>query len=161
MKVYKVSDEHHVVRAVSFGKLRLDEHSQPIGINYNAFLRREDEDGLSVTELEYFAGSRPDQITAAVQAIRASNFKPSPKSGFAIGNVRTIREVCAARGHKVRIIHAPQVDNAAHAEIRLLPRDDIELLEQLATGVWSEFHQNKDISPGQSPAPPQPAIPWE
>lgn len=161
MKGDKLRDEHHVIRVVPFGKLRLDEHNEPIGVNYTAFLRREDEDGLSVTALEYFAAPRQAQIVAAVQAIRASEFKPSPKSGFAIGNVGAIRQTCAARNRKVRIIHAPEEDNAAHSEIRQMPRDDLDLLELLAVGVWSELHKNKDIPPGVVPAPSEPSTsPW-
>ncbi len=161
MKGDKLRDEHHVVRVVPFGKLRLDEHNEPIGVNYTAFLRREDEDGLSVTALEYFAAPLQAQITAAVQALRASNFKPSPKSGFVIGNVKAIRETCAACNHKIRIIHSPEQDNAAHAEVRQLPRDDLNLLEQLAAGAWSELHKNKDIAAGAVSAPAQPATsPW-
>ena len=161
MKGDKLRDEQHVVRVVPFGKLRLNEHNEPIGVNYTAFLRREDEDGLSVTALEYFAAPRQAQIVAAVQALRASNFKPSPKSGFAIGKVKTIHETCAGRSHKIRIIHSPEQDNAAHAEIRQMPRDDLDLLELLATGAWSELHMNKDIAAGAVPAPAQPATtPW-
>ncbi len=60
MKGDNLKDEHHVVRVVPFGKLRRDEHGTILGIDYTAFLRRENEDGLSVTALEYFAGARAD-----------------------------------------------------------------------------------------------------
>ncbi len=96
-----------------------------------------------------------------MHALRASDFKPSPKSGFAVGNVEAIRDICTERTHKIRIIHAPTDDNAAHCEIRQMPREDIELLELLAASTWAELHLNKDIAAGNTPAPAQPATnPW-
>lgn len=147
MKGDNLPPEHHVVRLVAFSRLRKDEHSNPIGLNYEAFLRREIDDGLSVTWLEYFAGDKPAQTVAAIQAIRASAIKPGAKSGFAIGNVGAIAAACKERQHKIRIIHSPEDDNKAHAEIRQLPRDDIVLLEQLASSTWSELVLNSAILP--------------
>ena len=151
--------EHHVVRLVAFSRLRKDENSNPIGLNYEAFLRRENEDGLSVTWLEYFAGDKQTQTVAVVQAFRASAIKPSPKSGFAIGKVGAITAACAERQHKIRVIHSPEDDNRAHAEIRRLPRDDVILLEQLARSDWSELVLNATIQPidAAKPAPDEPA----
>lgn len=161
MKGANLRDEQHVVRVVTFAKLRLNEHSEPVGVNYTALMRREHEDGLSVTALEYFEGPRDVQIVAAVHALRASNFKPTPKGGFAIANVAEIHNTCAARNSKVRIIHWPVDDNNAHCDIRQLPRDDVELLERLATVVFAELHMNSNFPAGDAPAPPKPATtPW-
>lgn len=158
MKGQNLKLEHHIVRYVPFGKLRKDDNDVPVGINYNAFQLRPDENGLSVTWLEYFRGDRDAQVRGTVLAIRASNMHPTTKSGFAIGNVDAIREACRQRQHKTRIIHWPEDDNKAHAEIRQLPRDDTELLEQLAAGVWSELVLNTSIQPidAQAPAPDEP-----
>jgi len=156
MKGQNLPPEHHVVRVVPFGKLRLDENNTVIGVNYTAFERRADEDGLSITWMEYFSGNRSEQIVATVRAIRASNFKPSPKSGFAIGQVQNIADACRERKHKIRIIHWPEDDNHAHAEIRQLPRDDLDLLELLASNTWSELVLNANIPPDAESAPPQP-----
>jgi hypothetical protein len=68
-----------------------------------------------------------------------------PKSGFAIGGVGAIQDECAARNYKVRILHDPMDDNKAHATVKALPRDDMELLECLATGAWSELILNKSV----------------
>lgn len=159
MKGQNLKPEHHVVRYIQFGKLRTDADGNVVGINYDAFLRRPNDDGLSVTWLEYFAGERALQIASAVHAIRASNMNPRPKSGFAIGNVAAIKGACESRQHKIRIIHWPEDDNKAHAEIRQLPRDDTVLLEQLAAGAWSELVLNVSIEPisAEVPAPDEAA----
>ena len=160
MKGQNLKPEHHIARYVPFGKLRKDENDTPVGINHNAFLLRPAETGLSVTWLEYFAGDRSTQVRSAVLAIRASNVRPTPKSGFAIGNVDAIGDACRQRRHKIRIIHWPEDDNKAHAEIRQLPRDDTILLEQLAAGAWSELVLNSNIEPidAQVPAPDEPPL---
>lgn len=159
MKGQNLKLEHHVVRYVQFGKLRTDADGNIVGINYDAFLRRPKDDGLSVTWLEYFASDRAVQITSAVHAIRASKMNPKPKSGFAIGNVAAILDACNAREHRIRIIHWPEDDNKAHADIRQLPRDDTVLLEQFAATTWSELILNASIQPinAQAPAPDEPA----
>lgn len=160
MKGQNLKLEHHIVRYVPFGKLRKNENGVPVGINHNAFLLRPNDTGLSVTWLEYFSGDRNAQVRNAVLAIRASNMLPTTKSGFAIGNVDAIHNACRQRQHKVRIIHWPEDDNKAHAEIRQLPRDDTVLLEQLASGAWSELVLNTSIQPidAQAPAPDEPTV---
>jgi hypothetical protein len=132
MKNKKLPHEHHVVRYVPFGKLRKDEDDNPIGILGAAFELRDGEPYLSTTWLEYFAGSRSDQITAAIQAVRASRLSVSAKSGFAIGRIGAIATACAEHRHGIRIIHEPEDDNHAHAAVRRMPRNDDELLELLA-----------------------------
>ena len=161
MKGQNLKSEHHIVRYVPFGKLRKDDNDIPIGVNHNAFLLRPDEAGLSVTWLEYFSGDRSAQVRSAVLAIRASEMHPTTKRGFAIGKVAAIADTCEARQYKIRIIHWPEDDNKAHAEIRQLPRDDTVLLEQLAASVWSELVLNASIQPidAQAPAPDEPAVP--
>jgi hypothetical protein len=159
MKGQNLKPEHHIVRYIPFGKLRKDENDKPIGINHNAFLLRPDETGLSVTWLEYFFGDRGTQVRSSVLAIRASNMHPTKKSGFAIGNVKAIVDACQQRQRKIRIIHWPEDDNKAHAEVRQLPRDDTELLEEFAASVWSELVLNASVEPieDRKPAPDEPA----
>lgn len=158
MKGQNLPDVHHVIRVVPYGKLEKDETGVPTGrLLFSAFQRRENEDGLSVTWLEYFTGERPEQIVRAVQAIRASNFKPGGKSAFAIGGVGPIKQACVSKGHKIRIIHAPEDDNKAHAELRQFPRDDLALLEALATTTWADMVFNSAVPQGEARAPDQPA----
>jgi hypothetical protein len=160
MKGDNLPPDHHVVRLVTYSRLRKDENNTPIGVNFDAFLRRENEDGLSVTWLEYLPGAtKAERTVAAVQAIRASAMTVSAKSGFAIGNVGAISATCAERQHKIRVIHWPEDDNKAHAEIRQLPRDDLVLLERLASSTWSELVLNAGIKPTDAAkaAPDEPA----
>ena len=122
-----------------------------------AFKLRENEKGLSVTWLEYFEGDRTDQVIKSVKAIRASNLKPGGRSGFAIGKISAVMTACSERKHKIRVIHEPENDNKAHASVRRLPRDDLELLELLAATAWSELVLNADVEAGVMPAPDEEA----
>lgn len=157
MKGQNLPSEDHILRLVSPSRLRKDENSVVVGILHTAFERKPDEDGLSVTWLEYFSGTRGEQEIAAVHAMRASAMTPGRNSAFAVGNVGAVATTCADRNHKVRIIHWPEPDNKAHAEIRQLPRDDLQLLEQLAATVCSTFILNTTIPPGAAPAPDEQA----
>ena len=158
MKGQNLPPDDHVVRVVPFKKLRRDEDDNVLGISHVAFERRLGEEELSVTWLEYFAGNRSEMLNAAVQALRASEYKPTPKSGFAIGQVGAIKATCEQYSAKIRIIHAPMDDNKAHSEVRQLPRDNVALLEALAASSWSELVMNADIPPGQKSAADEPAI---
>jgi hypothetical protein len=149
--------EDHVMRLVAPSRLRKDENNVVVGVSHTAFRRRDDEDGLSVTWIEYFAGVRAVQEVAAVHAFRASNVTPGKNSAFAIGNVGGICAACNARPYTVRIVHSPTTDNLAHAEVVELPRDDDELLEALAAPTWSRLIFNADVPQGAEPAPPQAA----
>lgn len=153
MKVRKLPPEHHVVRYIPWSKLRKDENDKVLGVLGVAFQLRPGERALSATWLEYFAGEREVQIIAAVHAVRASDLKPGAKSGFSIGKVAVITTACANRGHKVRIVHEPGVDNKAHVAVRRMPGDDAELLEILAAEAWAELVLNSEIAPGSAPAP--------
>ena len=149
----KLDDDHHIVRYVPFSKLRKDEDDNVIGVLWTAFQRRESEDTLSGTWLEYFAGERDEMIARTVRAIRASNIDVRPKSGFAIGRVDAIREACATKNHQIRILHEPEDDNHAHAVVRRLPRDDEDLLELIANTAWAEVVLNSTIPSGAVSAP--------
>jgi hypothetical protein len=153
--IEKLPPEHHVVRYASWNKLRKDEHDNVIGVLGVAFQRRPTEETLSVTWLEYFDGSRWQQIVDAIRAIRASALETKPKSAFAIGQVGAIKTVCESRQVKVRILHEPEPDNKAHAVVRSLPREDMELLELLAAEAWAEVVSNQDnrIPAGSQAAP--------
>jgi len=139
--------DHSLLRYVPFARLRRDEHDTVVGVLGAAFRLREGEDYLSATWMEFFAGSRQDQITKAVQAIRASDLKPTFKSGFAIGLVEEICSACEShrRRYSLRIIHEPQNDNEAHAAVRGWPRYEDELLELIADDVWNKVVLNRNI----------------
>ncbi|MGH8548359.1 MAG: hypothetical protein ACRERU_07125 [Methylococcales bacterium] len=144
-KSNKLPIKDNVVRYVSWNKLRKDENDEAIGILAEAFKMRDSDKSLSTTWLEYFPGLREDQIHAAVRAIRESKLEVKPKSGFAIGRVGDIQAECAACRYKVRIVHEPEDDNKAQVAVKSLPRDDMELFEQLAIGAWSDWILNKNV----------------
>src|SRR5262245_3595427 len=122
----KLPPEHHIVRNVPWGKLRKADNDpdKVIGINGEAFKMRPVEDTLSTTWLEYFPGTRKQQIHGAVRAMRASKLDVKPKSGFAIGNVGTISAVAKDHNYTIRVLHEPVDDNKAHVAVRRWPRDD-------------------------------------
>lgn len=152
MKSQKLPPDDHVVRYVPFGKLRRDENDNPIGI-LGAFKLRDNESYLSTTWLEYFGGSKDEQIRAAVRAVRASRLSVTRKSGFAIGRVSAIAATCAERHHSIRILHEPEDDNKAHSSVRRIPRGDDLLVELLAAESWCELVLNAQIPDGAEPAP--------
>lgn len=139
--------EDHVMRYVSPARLRKDEDNNIIGILGEAFKQRKDEEGLSVTWVEYFTGTHNQQIESAVRKLR-SCMPVKPASGFAIGKVDRIISTCNIKNNsrKTRIIYMPTANNKAHAEVRSIPSDDSDLLEILAAETWSELILNANIA---------------
>jgi len=129
-----------------------------IGVLGEAFKMRPNEETLSTTWLEYFAGTKREQIYGAIRAMRASKLEIKTKSGFAIGNVGNIVGVAAAHNYSIRVLHEPEEDNNAHVAVRRWPRDDM-LFELLAAEAWSELvlNNNEDIPKGEEAAPDQSA----
>ena len=109
-------DEERIIRFVAWGKLRKDEDDNVLGVLPDAFALRDGEQSLSVTWCEYFAGAADEQLRCAVEAIRGS-MKVSTKSRFAVGEVVRVRACAEGRpnARRLRIVHDPQVNNAAHA----------------------------------------------
>jgi len=142
-----IPGDDHVVRYVPWARLRKDEDDNVVGVLGAAFRLRDDEQYLSAVWLEYFRDTRDANIVKAVNALRKSNIDVRPRSGFAIGNVQKIKDVCLAdqKRYKIRVLHEPEDDNAAHAALRLWPRDNDALLELLAEDTWSELVLNKDV----------------
>jgi hypothetical protein len=139
-----------MVRYVPWARLRKDENENVVGVLAAAFRLREGEEYLSVTWAEFFQKAvRSENLQAAIRAIRGSRVAVKPLSGFAIGNVRGVADVCLAdnRRHKVRIVHEPTDDNGAHVAVRGWPRDNEPLLELLANDAWSEVILNKSVPP--------------
>jgi hypothetical protein len=135
------------VRYVPWARLRKDEDENVLGVLGAAFRLRQDEEYLSATWAEHFAGNHQECVAAAVRAVRASDMKPTPRSGFAVGNVGRIKDVCLADKDKynIRVIHEPEDDNVGHTALRRWPKDNEPLLELLAEDAWGEFVLNRDI----------------
>jgi hypothetical protein len=143
-KVANLPNEDHVMRYVSWTKLRRDERDNVLGFLGEAFKRKPDEDSLSVNWLEHFDGDREAQIQASVRTFRRT-ITVGTKSAFGIGNVGKIKEVCRDRGASVRIVYEPTDDNKSHSGIRRLPRDDSILLDALAADAFAELIHNTAI----------------
>jgi len=137
-------DEDHVMRYVPWTRLRKDGDENVIGFLPEAFVLREGEQSLSLNWLEYFSGDRNQKIRESVNVFRRVR-KVGPKSAYGIGNVRRTKEVCEANGARVRIVYEPDDDNPAHAGIRRLPRDDLSLLDAIATEAFTELVRNAEI----------------
>ena len=148
MPITYLPDDDHVVRYVPWARLRKTEDDVVIGVIGAAFKLRAGEDYLSATWLEYFKqATRQENIKSAVKAIRKSNIDVRPKSGFAIGNVGKVKEVCLAdpKRHKVRVIHEREDDNEAHTALRAWPSDNDDLLELIAEETWNEVVLNSQV----------------
>jgi hypothetical protein len=143
-KITNLPDEDHVMRYVSWARLRRDEDDNVLGFLGEAFQLRPKEESLSVNWLEYFDGERDAKIHLSVKAFRGT-IMVGAKSAFGIGNVGKIKEICRTNGASVRIVYEPTDDNPSHSGIRRLPRDDLSLLEALAADAFVELVQNTAI----------------
>jgi hypothetical protein len=152
-KVTYLPDEHHVMRHVKWKLLRKDDDGiNAIGFLPQAFELGPKDEYLSVNWIEHGPGDWGTRIRDSVWGIRRA--RPSigggGKSRYAIGNVRTIKEVCLRNTVRVRITHEPETNNLGHSGIRRLPRDDLTLLEALADDAFTEMVENADI-PSEQP----------
>jgi hypothetical protein len=149
MPIVYLEADHHCVRYVPWARLRKDEEDNVIGVLGAAFRLRDDEDYLSATWAEFFPGDHEARICASVRAIRASKINVTARSGFAVGVVAAIKDVCLSdrKQHRIRIIHEAADDNPAHTALRGWPRDNDELLELLAEEAWSATVLNAVILP--------------
>lgn len=148
MPITYLPADHHVVRYVPWARLRKTEDDVVIGVLGMAFKLRENEDYLSATWMEFAQEpTRRANLEGAVKIIRASNIDVRPKSGFAIGNVGKVKDICLAdaRRHKIRTIHQREDDNEAHVALRGWPQDNDDLLELVAEEPWSEVVLNTEI----------------
>ena len=147
MPITYLPAEDHVVRYVSWSRLRKDEDDNVIGVLGAAFRLRKEEEYLSATWAEFFNGGHDERIAAAVRAVRASKLDVKTRSGFAVGKVSRIKEACLAdkAKHKIRVIHERAEDNEAHTALRGWPQDNEPLLELLAEEAWGDFVLNEKI----------------
>lgn len=149
-----IPDDNHLLRHIPWSKLRKNENDEVVGILGEAFKMRENEKYLSATLLEHFSGTQKEQIDLAIKEVR-KYYNVKPKNGFAIGNVKNIKTVCAEkRNLKVRIVSFPTnttaldsapYKNESHVAVHSLPADDTELFELLATEAWSHLVLNSSV----------------
>lgn len=146
--------DNHILRHVSWTKLRKDENDVVIGIHGEAFKRREGETDLSANWLEYFTGSHDEQIIHAIKEFR-KHFAVKPRAGFAIGKVDDIKTVCIEKSNrKIYVVSYPTTKttldgkpykNESHVAVKYLPADDMDLLELLATEAWCHLVLNNTV----------------
>ena len=146
MATKSLSDDHHVVRHVSYQQIDRDDVTGAIrGIFPQAFLLYPKDEGyLSANWLEFFGGIHLNRI-AGIAAYIAKKRKVTEKQAFACGRVGDVKDACAEYGRKIRVIHEPDEDNQAYTAIRRYQSDDLELLELLATEAWSHVTDAKDV----------------
>lgn len=129
------------------GQIIVDERGRPTMVFPAAYALADDEDGLSITWLQFFGVERLVHLPRAAEAFRVSipsqNLKP--KSAFAIAQIATILAVGKDHGAKLRIIQDPIDGNKGHSEIRRDPREISLLQSVLAEQVFSERYLYGDI----------------
>lgn len=119
-----------MLRHVSSTRLRRDADRAVTGIRADG-LRPHSGEGLSVNWLEYGTGSEPEQIRQAFDLMR-NNLDIKKSAVLALINVGQFRSVAKGAGFPVRFVYAPVENNGGHSEIRHLPFDDDEVLDELA-----------------------------
>jgi hypothetical protein len=155
MPNHYLPEADHVVRLVKPSLLMRDEDTNAvIGCFPQAFeLReasehREAERDLSVSWLEFFAGSKTERLQ---QVRNHAEMTLRPNHGFACLNVGEIHQTCKSVSVKVRIIHEPTRGNPAHAAIHRYPRDHDELFAILANIASQDLTLARDIPPSDPP----------
>jgi hypothetical protein len=139
-------DQDHVIRHVPWKRLRRDEDGNILGFLHEAFALRPGEESLSVNWLEHFDGNHDARTKKSIQEIRAAkDISKKSQCAFGIGNVGNIKEICKKNDALVKIVYAPTRDIPSHSEIRRLPRDDLSLLEALATDAFCELVRNAHV----------------
>jgi hypothetical protein len=127
-----------VVRHVGFNKMGKDEDEQVLGPLASAFEQRINEDCLSVTWSEYYAGSPESRLRCAIEAIRNS-MKVGSRACFCIADTDAVLAVIAEHGREGRAVFLPEDNNPAHAGIYGVSPEESQLLETLAATTWGRF----------------------
>ncbi len=132
----KVPNDSHVMRYVRKRQLRRDENDNVIGILPQALELREGEAFLSVTSLEHFDFQYERGLIQAAEAVRRQLIVKS-NDGFSTTEVGGFCDICERFDEKVRVLHEPVNDeNTGHVAIRRFPRDNIKLLDLLASDAF-------------------------
>jgi hypothetical protein len=138
MAIKSLPDADHVVRHVNSQLVERD-GDVILGILPQAFMLRKREEYLSASWLEFYDGSRDEKIKQVIAGVsKARQVKAS--HAFALGIVEEVKAACASFEMKIRILHEPSKDNPnpAYAAVRRYQSDDMQLLELLASEVWSD-----------------------
>lgn len=109
------------------------------GPSVDAFKLRDGENYLSVTWCDYYAGTVPEQLRCAVEAIRNSAMKVGGKACFCVATTDQVKHASSTFGVIPAFRYYPEADNVAHAGVHELQHAEEALLQLLADEHWSEF----------------------
>jgi len=144
-------DTDHILRHVSWSKLRKDENDNVIGINGDAFKLREatksgkPETSLSANHIECYPGTtHNDKVISAIQDAR-NVIMVKPKAGFAVCNVGCMKFFCREKKVKIHIVSDPTEHNKTHVAVKSIPADDDDLLDLLASEDCSRLVLNNSV----------------
>ena len=143
----KVPNDSHVMRYVRKRQLRRDENGNVLGILPQALELRDGEAFLSVTWLEHFDPQYERGLIQAAQAIRRQ-LTVNDNDGVSTTEVGGFCEICERFEKKVRVLHEPVNDeNTGHVAIRRFPRDNLELLDLLASDAFVDTRVASHVVP--------------
>jgi hypothetical protein len=140
--------DNHIARWVKPTLILRDDGGNPIGIYPDAFgIRPEDENVMSVSWVEYWHGTRSNQLRQVAEnpglTIRASH-------AYAILQVGECADICATYGDGVRILHEPEISNASHSGVHRYPLNNAALFAALAARSSKDFHIVRDMLAGKA-----------
>lgn len=143
-----IPDGDHVIRHVPLAKTRRDSDGKIYGILPQAIERRDREEYLSVSHYECFHGSQIQKLASVRNAIAAG--KQSGTIGIkgllAKANVRILKQAVEQNAEqKIRIAYLPTKKDPSHSGVYKLPQENTELMDALASEVFSEMFLLSDI----------------
>lgn len=139
----------HIVRIIKPGQIMWnDDKTATLGVFPAAFRLREDEENLSVSWLEHFAGAKHERL---VRVRDHAEIEMKRNYGLAILNVGEVKVTCERTGAKVRMIHEPTERNPAHSAIHRYPRENDELFSLLASMAKHDLTLNRELPPKGTP----------
>ena len=140
MKGDDLPPEDHVLRHCSSRLLKIDDDSRDI-LGVFPFAFEPDADGISVTWVEFFAGSPSERLAAAREALgRRRALRRTHR--LAKLNVGDVLSAGKAVGVATRVVHdpieaPPDKENLAHSLIVGVTADQHELMNRIANLVIS------------------------
>lgn len=143
-----IPDGDHVIRHVPLAKTRRDSDGKIYGILPQALERRDGEEYLSVSHYEYFPGSEIQKLASVRNAIAAG--KQSGTIGIkgllTRANVSILKQAVEQKSaQKIRVTYLPTEKDPSHSGVYKLPQEDAELMDALASEVFSEIFLLSDI----------------
>lgn len=139
----------HVMRYVPKARQERDDDDVFLGLALGAFmLGANDRGGMSVTWIEWFGPFGTETKKQAAMAFRASleSKKLGATAVFATAKVESVLAAGEAFSKPLRVVYDPVPGNPAHAEIRHFDQDDLELLDFLAIGIFTDIDHVADLN---------------